>query len=208
MQTSAGLSGHRVYDPVLRLLHWFNAVLIVLLLLSGVIAQWVEPGARSGWLHQQHGWLGAALIVGLVGRLVWGLVGTPHARLSDFWHPTAWREIWRTRRLFSAPQRPGHHPAASLAYLLLYGLLLGLAISGLLLLAITHGNGPFAPWLGWHAAYAALLTLPHQIAGYAVLAFVALHLAALWLHGHFHRIPVAQSMITGTQYLPTQTEPS
>lgn len=208
MQSPTALSGHRVYDPVLRLLHWFNAVVIVLLLLSGVVAQWIEPGALSGWLHQQHGWLGAGLILGLVGRLVWGLVGSRHARLSDLWHPAAWREAWRARRAFSAPQRPGHHPAASLAYLLLYGLLLVLAISGLMLLAITQGIGPFASWLGWHAAYAAILTLPHQVAGYAVLGFVALHLTALWLHGHFHRVPVAQSMITGVQYLPPQTEPS
>jgi Ni/Fe-hydrogenase 1 B-type cytochrome subunit len=208
MQPPATFSRHRVYDPVLRLLHWFNAVVIVLLLLSGMIAQWIEPGALSGWLHQQHGWLGAGLVLGLVGRLVWGLVGTNHARLSDLWHPTVWLESWRSRLFFSAPQRPGHHPAASLAYLLLYGLLLVLAISGLMLLAIAQGIGPFAPWLGWHAAYAAILTLPHQVAGYAVLGFVVLHLAALWLHGHFHRIPVAQSMITGVQYLPPQTEPS
>jgi Ni/Fe-hydrogenase 1 B-type cytochrome subunit len=208
MQPAASLSGRRVYDPVLRLLHWYNAVLIVSLLLSGMIAQRVEPGALSGWLHQQHGWLGAGLVLGLIGRLVWGLVGTHHARLSDLWHPAVWLEIWRTRLLFSAPQRPGHHPAASLAYLLLYGLLLVLAISGLLLLAIEQGNGPFVPWFGWHAAYAATLMPSHQVAGYAVLAFVLLHLAALWLHGHFHRIPVAQSMITGVQYLPAQTEPS
>jgi Ni/Fe-hydrogenase 1 B-type cytochrome subunit len=208
MRPPASFSGHRVYDPVLRLLHWFNAGLIVLLLLSGMIAQWVEPGALSGWLHQQHGLLGAGLIVGLVGRLVWGLVGTRHARLSDLWHPAVWLEIGRTRQLFSAPRRPGHHPAASLAYLLLYGLLLVLAISGLLLLAIKQGIGPFAPWFGWHAAHAASLMPWHQIAAYAVLAFVMLHLAALWLHGHFHRIPVAQSMVTGVQYLPAQTEPS
>lgn len=208
MQRPASLSGHRVYDPVLRLLHWVNAVLIVLLLLSGIIAQWVEPGALSGWLHRQHGVLGAALVLGLVGRLVWGLVGTPHARLSDLWHPAVWLDAWRARRFFSAPQRPGHHPAASLAYVLLYGLSLVLAVSGLLLLAVAQGIGPFASWLGWHVAYAGVLTLPHQAAAYAVLAFVVLHLAALWLHGHFHRIPVAQSMITGVQYLPPQTEPS
>jgi Ni,Fe-hydrogenase I cytochrome b subunit len=105
MQPAASLSGRRVYDPVLRLLHWYNAVLIVSLLLSGMIAQRVEPGALSGWLHQQHGWLGAGLVLGLIGRLVWGLVGTHHARLSDLWHPAVWLEIWRTRLLFSAPQR-------------------------------------------------------------------------------------------------------
>jgi hypothetical protein len=132
----------------------------VLLLLSGMIAQWVEPGALSGWLHHQHGWLGTGLILGLVEWLVWGLVGTHYACLSDLWHPAVWLEIGRTRLLFSAPQRPGHHTAARLAYLLLYGLLLVLAISGLLLLAIAQGNGPFAPWLGWHAAYAASLSLP------------------------------------------------
>lgn len=206
MQPPVALISHRVYDPVLRLLHGVNAILILLLLASGLWAQAIEPGALSGWLHAQHGWLGAALIVGLAGRLAWGLVGTPHARLSDLWHPAAWQDAWRSRRFFTAPPRLGHHPAASLGYLLLYGVLLALAVSGLLLLAITTGNGPFAPWLGWHAAYAALLRIPHQLAAYGVLAFVALHLAALWLHPRLHRIPVAQGMITGMQYLPARTE--
>jgi Ni/Fe-hydrogenase 1 B-type cytochrome subunit len=206
MHTPAALVRHRVYDPVLRLLHWANASLIVLLSATGLVAQWSEPGALSGWLHDQHGWLGAALIVGLVGRLVWGMVGTVHARLSDLWHPAAWHAIWTSRRMFSAPQRLGHHPVASLVYLLLYGMLLVLAFSGLLLLAITQGHGPFSPWLGWHAAYAAVLLIPHQLAAYVVLGFVLVHLAAIWLHPRLHRIPVAQSMITGVQYLPARTE--
>ena len=206
MPSHAALTGHRVYDPVLRGLHWVNAILIVLLLATGLGAQWIEPGALSGWLHAQHGWLGAALIVGLVGRMVWGMVGTAHARLTDLWHPAAWRAIWSSRHVFSAPQRLGHHPAASLVYLLLYGVLWALVCSGLLLLAITQSHGPFAPWLGWHATYAAVLLIPHQLAAYVVLAFVLVHLAAIWLHTRLHRIPVAQSMITGVQYLPARME--
>lgn len=206
MPTPAALAGHRVYDPVLRLLHWFNASLILLLSITGVVAQWSEPGALSGWLHAQHGRLGAALVVGLVGRLVWGTVGTLHARLSDLWHPADWRAMWATQQFFSAPQRLGHHPAASLAYLILYGLLLTLAVNGLLLLAVTQGHGPFADRLGWHVAYAAPLLIPHQIGAYVVFAFVLVHLAAIWMHTRLHRIPVAQSMITGVQYLPARME--
>jgi Ni/Fe-hydrogenase 1 B-type cytochrome subunit len=206
VQSRASLTGHRVYDPVLRVLHWVNASLIVLLSATGLGAQWSAPGALSGWLHVLHGWLGAALVVGLVGRLVWGMVGATHARLADLWHPADWRALWASRRVFSAPQRLGHHPAASLVYLLLYGMLLMLAMSGLLLLGITQGHGPFAPWLGWHATYAAALLIPHQLAAYVVLAFVPVHLAAIWLHPRLHRVPVAQSMITGVQYLPARTE--
>lgn len=202
----AGLIGHRVYDPVLRALHAANALLVSLLAVSGLVAQALEPGALSAWLHAQHGVIGAALVVGLAGRGVWGLVGPPHARWRDLWHPAAWRALARGRRLFTPPARRGHHPAASLVYLGVYALLLALAASGLLLLAATAGHGPLAATFGWDAALTARWLDPHRYAGWAVTLFIGGHLAAMLLHAHVHRIPVAQGMLTGVQYLDMESK--
>lgn len=199
------LRSARVYDPVLRLLHWVNAVLISALLISGLGAWALDPGVARGVLHQWHGLLGAALITGLAARAVWGVVGPGHARLIDMWQPATWRRLKETGLFTHA--RFGHHPTASLAYLLAYGLMIVLSASGLMLLAIRQGSGPLQSWLGWQAS---LLPLPdwlHLAAAWGILAFVAIHLAALVLHPLLHRIPVAQAMFTGVQYLPEKDTP-
>ncbi len=195
--TRADPVAHPVYDPVLRLLHAVNALLIVLLGAGGVAADALSPGATTAWLHRTHGILGAALIVGLLGRLVWGWVGPAHARWRDLWHPARWRADLAKGRLFTRPERAGHHPSASLVYLLVYGLLVGLAGSGLMLLASTQGLGPLAAHLAWDAQLAQLLRDPHRWAAWAVLGFIFVHLLALVLHARVHRVPVAQSMWRG-----------
>ena len=192
----------RVYDPVLRLLHWVNAFLIALLLVSGLVAFFSEPGETSAWLHEWHGLLGAALLTSLLGRVAWGLYGPAHALFTEMWQPGAWRKAFASRSLFEAPASFGHHPVASLAYLVAYVLLAGLSLSGLMLLAVKQGLGPFSQWLAWDAAWLDALEPLHEVSAWCVLGFVGLHLAALVLHPLLHRVPVAQAMFTGIQYLP------
>ncbi len=201
MPPRAGLVAHRVYDPVLRLLHAANALLIVLLAASGLAVDVQEPGAATARLHAWHGILGCALLVSLGGRLAWGLVGPRHARWRDLWHPAAWRSLIAGRTVFTAPSRQGHHPHASLVYLGIYLLLLGLALSGLVLLAGMQGHGPLIATFGFDAEAGTLLKTPHRWAGWAVAAFIPLHLLAMTLHARLHRIPVARGMLTGVQYL-------
>lgn len=202
----AELISARVYDPVLRLLHWVNAFLITLLLITGLIAWFAEPGERTALMHAWHGWLGAALVTGLLARMAWGLSGPRHARFADMWQPRAWRDAIAARRLFQAATAYGHHRTASLAYFSVYMLLAGLCVTGLMLLAIKQGMGPFSQWLGWNAAWLEPLAPLHEISSWAVLGFVSLHLAALVLHPLLHHVPVAQAMISGIQYLPKQEQ--
>jgi cytochrome b len=199
---ASGLRSAPVYDPVLRTLHWSNAVLVLALLASGLAALLLEFGRLAADLRDWHGIAGYVLVLGVLGRLLWGGIGPAHARWTAMWQPAAWREAWRTRRVFVAPTRFGHHPVASLAYLAAYALMFALVASGLVLLAIKDAHGPFAPWLGWHVEFAPWTLEIHRLAAYGLLAFVAAHLAALVLHHRLHRLPVAQSMITGIQTLP------
>ncbi len=46
---ASGLRSALVYDPALRLLHWTNALLVIVLLTSGLAAQWLEFGATASW---------------------------------------------------------------------------------------------------------------------------------------------------------------
>lgn len=193
------LTRARVYDPVLRVLHWINALLIVGLLASGLGALALEPGALRASLHEWHGLAGGVLVVSLFARLIWGVIGPIYARWSDLWQPHAWAQL---ARQWGTPHRFGHHATASLAYWVLYAMALLLAASGLILLAVSEGAGPLAAWLSWKVDLLPALQPLHEWLAWGVLGFVLLHLGALIAHPLLHGVPVAQSMITGTQYLP------
>ncbi|MFQ6575971.1 cytochrome b/b6 domain-containing protein [Pseudomonas sp. UM16] len=78
----------RLWDPLLRFCHWS----LVLAFFSCYF--FTEEG--DGW----HRWLGYYAVAIVVLRSVWGFIGTPAARWSDFW-PTPARLKWHLRALFS-----------------------------------------------------------------------------------------------------------
>ena len=188
----------RVYDPVLRSLHWWNAAAIVVLLATGWGSDLFEHGARERAVWTVHVYAGYGLVLGLVARLTWGIVGPRHARFSDMWHPQAWRELL-TRFRLTADHRWGHDPIASAVYLAIYGMLAVMAVTGIELAATELGIGPLAGgaldqvWLG------KLLEEPHEFFANFIAAFIFVHLSALWVHQRFGGVPVAQSMWTGVQ---------
>lgn len=194
------LRRERVYDPVLRLIHAWNALLVVLLLITSQLAGWLEFSWEVAALWRLHLWCGYLLIIGLVARLVWGLVGPAHARLTALWRPAQWLRAIRERRFFTAPQAMGHHPTASLAYVVFYAMAWIMVASGLALAAIDQGVGPLYTALGYAFAVESWFRTPHDWLEELLLAFLFLHLAALILHERRHHIPVAQAMVSGYQY--------
>jgi len=194
------LSREKVYDPVLRSIHAWNGVAILLLAISSQIAHWIEftPEATSLWRF--HVWAGYALVVGLVARLSWGLHGPKHASFGEMWQVRAWWLALRTRQWFAEPEGYGHHPLASAAYILFYLIVLVMAVTGLALAAIDQGIGPLVIWLGHDISLKALFNSPHDVLEEFVLGFIVLHIAALILHEARHGVPMAQAMVSGFQY--------
>jgi cytochrome b len=188
----------RVYDAVLRFLHWWNAAAIVALLATGWGSELFEHGTGERAVWTVHVYAGYGLIVGLVARLTWGLVGPRHARLTDMWHPQAWRGLF-TRLRLPADHRWGHDPIASAVYLALYGMLAVMAVTGLALAATEHGMGPLAGGLLDRVWLAKLFEEPHEFLASFIAAFIVVHMSALWVHQRFGGVPVAQSMWTGIQ---------
>lgn len=192
------LERRRVYDPFLRLLHWWNGLAIVMLAASSQIAEWMEDGPydHAGW--QMHMVFGYALAFGLLLRLVWGLSGPASARWSDLWHPAAWREALATRRLAHGSGF-GHDPLASAAYLAAFLLMALMVATGLGLAAAEFGAGPLAAWETSLHAVRHTIKEPHEVGFYLILGFIVVHIAALMLHER-RGVPVAQSMVSGYQY--------
>ena len=189
----------KVYDPALRLIHLWNGLAILFLMTTIWLSDLFDKGSSETALWQLHIYLGYALVLGIVARLAWGLVGPRHARFSDMWHPAAW---WQAIRHVNFKAKPsfGHHTLASAAYLLVYLLLIVMAITGLGLAAIEQSAGPFNVWFGDMAWLEDTFEEPHEIIYYLLMGFVLLHIAALIWHECKDKTPLAQSMVTGYQY--------
>jgi cytochrome b len=190
----------KVYDPVLRILHAWNGLAVLLLVLSSLAAEALAYTPEAAALWRLHVWAGYALVLGLVGRVAWGINGPGHARWSALWHWRQWIAALRDRKFFSEPAEFGHEPLASAVYLAFYVVVLVMASTGLALAAIEQGRGPLVFLLGHDVALKHLFKTPHEILEKLVWAYIASHIAALILHEVRHGVPMAQAMVSGYQY--------
>jgi Ni/Fe-hydrogenase 1 B-type cytochrome subunit len=189
----------KVYDPALRIIHLWNGATILFLMTTIWLSDLFEKGAGEKTLWQIHIYIGYALVIGVIARLSWGIVGPQHARFTDMWHPTTWWDAVRNFNLQAKP-RFGHNTLASGAYLLVYLLLITIAITGLGLAAVEHSMGPLDAWIGDMPWLKELFEEPHEFIYYALMGFVVVHIAALIWHEYKDKTPLAQAMVTGYQY--------
>ena len=189
----------KVYDPALRIIHLWNGLAILFLMTTIWLSDLFEKGVGEKTLWQIHIYMGYALVVGVIARLSWGIVGPQHARFTDMWHPTTWWDAVRNFNLQAKP-RFGHNTLASGAYLLVYLLLITIAITGLGLAAVEHSMGPLDTWIGDMPWLKELFEEPHEFIYYALMGFVVVHIAALIWHEYKDKTPLAQAMVTGYQY--------
>ena len=131
----AGSDPVRVWDLFVRISHWVFVVAFVVAYLS---EDALDVHVPVGYL------LGATLAL----RIVWGFVGSRHARFADFmctprkaWHYL--RDLLQGR----APRYLGHSPAGAMMIVLLILGLAGTTVSGLALYAAEENAGPLAGWM-------------------------------------------------------------
>jgi cytochrome b len=123
----------KVWDPIVRIGHW---VIVI-----GVLTAYFT-GDEVPMVHLWAGYsVGAALII----RVIWGFVGSRHARFSSF--VTGPGAVWRyVTGLFNgqAKRSIGHNPAGAAMTLALLLALTGVTLSGVALQAVEDGTGPLA----------------------------------------------------------------
>ena len=119
----------RVWDPLVRVFHWSLVVAFVVAYLSS------EEGEA---LHLVAGYAVLALVA---VRLVWGFVGTRHARFSDFvYPPRAVLAYLRGVASGDPPHYRGHNPAGGWMVLALLLGLIAISVSGVMLDAVEGGG--------------------------------------------------------------------
>ena len=115
----------KVWDPLVRIFHWSLVILFSIAYVS------------EDNLMQVHVWAGYG-ILGLVAfRLVWGAIGTRHARFSDFVKKPQMVFHYLHDMLHGGAKRHlGHNPAGGAMVLLLLAFLTSTGISGVALYGI------------------------------------------------------------------------
>lgn len=167
----------RVYDLPTRLFHWCFAALFVVA--YGIANLVDDESTRFAW----HMLAGLALGVAVILRLVWGVVGTDHARWSDLvLDPRQLAGYLKGVVAGGGRRWIGHNPASSWAALAMIGLALALGGSGV---AMATGVAP--EWV----------EDAHELMANAFLAVVLLHLAGLAVHVLRHRDALPMSMLSG-----------
>lgn len=160
----------KVWDPGVRIFHWVLVASILIAFLSSE-----EDSMIANW-HLASGWIAAILIV---FRLIWGFVGGEHARFTNFVKP---REIGRhIRHLLSGSAEPalGHNPLGAVAVLALITLC------------------SFVGWTGIQLQTGGGAEDIHEVAAYALLGLIALHVAAVIAMSIMTRDNLVLAMFTG-----------
>lgn len=168
----------KVWDLPVRLCHWALAACVFTNLAI------TESGSD---LHELTGYTA----VGIVAfRLLWGFIGSRHARFSDFWPtPARLRTHWQLLRQRQPDPHPGHNPFGALMMLTLWGIVLALGISGYLM-------GTDAFWGN------EMLEETHETLANSLIPLIALHAASALLMSHLGKSGLVRAMITGRKNLP------
>jgi len=172
-----------VWDLPTRLFHWLLVLLIALLWLTGdvggITLNIPLPGGERLFLDNMglHMLAGRAVLVLVLFRLGWGLVGSSTARFASFIRgPGAAVDYVKQVARGQVPLTVGHNPAGGLMILVLLLLLLAQAVTGLFARDDLFSEGPLAHLVSESAS--GRMTVIHVLLFKGLLVLVLGHLAA------------------------------
>jgi cytochrome b len=168
-------SSRPVWDLFVRVFHW---TLVSCVLLNQFVLEEGDPP------HEWAGYLAAALVA---ARIVWGFIGSRHARFSDFFPtPARLREHLQAMRSGRPQHHWGHNPVGALMMFLLMALVIALGMTG---------------WMQGTDAYFGEEWLQelHEVLAHALIVAAGLHAASAIVMGRIERTRLVKAMVTGVK---------
>lgn len=162
-----------VWDMPVRLFHW----LMVLCFAGAYLTSETE---RWRLVHVTLGYTMAGLVA---FRLIWGLVGTRHARFASFVRgPAAVLRYLRSLPSGQPQHHLGHNPAGALAIMLILGLTAAVTSTG---------------WANFNELGGEWLEETHEVLANLMLVIIGVHVAGVWLSSRLHKENLVRAMVTG-----------
>ncbi len=162
----------KVWDPLVRLLHWGTAVLFL-------VDFWVFG---EGGTHNAIGYVLFALVL---IRLLWGLTGTKYARFSAFW-PSLSEIKAHFKGLFTGDtkQQLSLNPLGAIMAINLLATLVLISITGIMMEPYAFGDVDTIEGL-------------HTLLSDYALVCVVLHIAGALIQSKRSKSKLVRAMITG-----------
>lgn len=186
----------KVWDLAVRATHLLFAVLVL-----GAFLTADEDANTPLHMRLGLGLLGLALF-----RVVWGFVGTRHARFSDFVRSPAAVRKALSELVRGRPERSlGHNPVGAVMVLMLLAALLTVTLTGVVVALGPEWSGPLA--LAKGSAHA--VKEVHEVAAWTLVVLIGLHVAGVVTSSILEKQNLLLGMVTGFKDAPatTQVEP-
>ena len=179
----------RVWDSFVRIFHWSLVLTFTVAWLSG------EE------LEVLHAWAGYAVFGLVLLRVVWGVIGTRHARFSDFVYPPAAVKTFLGDTLqLRARRYLGHNPAGGAMIVLMLLCLVLVSVTGVAVYGIEEGAGPLAMLAGSSAALEEVFEEMHELFASLMLLLIVIHVAGVVVESLIHRDNLVKAMVTGRKH--------
>lgn len=181
----------RVWDLFVRTSHWVVA--------AGFFAAYLSEDELLGL----HIWAGYTVLSLVILRVVWGFVGSDHARFRDFLYaPGAILGHLKDLATFRNRRYLGHNPAGGAMAVLLLACLLVIGLTGLVMFGAEAADGGVLRGLATAVgatgeAGEEAFEEVHEFFANLTLFLVALHIAGVILDGLVHRENLVRAMFTG-----------
>jgi cytochrome b len=178
----------KVWDPLVRIFHWS--------LVAGFSVAYLSGEIEGLTLHVWSGYLVGGLIL---FRLLWGFIGTEHARFHDFvYSPAVVVAYARDLLRHQARRYLGHNPLGGAMVVALLVLIALATATGLVVYATDKQSGPLAGLLGGAPDWLnELAEETHEFLSNLALLLVGLHIAGVFVSSALHRENLVRAMITG-----------
>lgn len=185
----------KVWDPFVRIFHWT-------LVLSFFIAYITEEDYLN--IHSFAGYTVLALIL---LRIIWGVIGTRHARFNDFsYSPRTIKIFIKETFTLRAKRYLGHNPAGGAMIILMIISLLLTTLTGLAIYGIEEQAGPLASWYTQKDnIWADIFEETHEFFANFTLLLVFVHVSGVIVESFIHKENLVKSMIDGRKRSDTDS---